>query len=396
MPGSAAQWDDNHVADGEIPSDGAGAPEQSAPVEQPILAPPVSGTEKTTWKTLFAALPGHLAAGLSHLAQWLNHLGRWLARVGRRLARLAEVKPTPPQKLALLGGLAAISIFGALAFPANPIGQACVIAFVPGLCIAIGIFGTRWHTRQGLDQHMLKVTQTAIQETQQLRRSVHYVDDRLSAAQNHLESGNGDGALIEVVRAKVATELSLGAAKPVSSQWGSALPVEALDGSRLISGSVARVEDEYTLIINRGLVHGVQPEMVFAVLSAAGDPIRDPETSEVIGELPAEKLRVKVVDVQPKYSRAVTFRTFAPTDVGYPALAGSARGASGPTDAGAFDFIDESISRMLEAELAEPVSARETIANAKSLARKDVPVRPHAIVDIGDRVQQVSQVARTG
>jgi hypothetical protein len=61
-----------------------------------------------------------------------------------------------------------------------------------------------------------------------------------------------------------------------------------------IAGSVARVED--TLILNRGSEHGVEPGMIFAVLSDSGDPIIDPKTGEEIGRLPREKLRVKVFD----------------------------------------------------------------------------------------------------
>ena len=340
--GLAARWDDDEVADGERPSDGSGVHEQSAPAEQPppaaptvpaTPAPTAGGPEKTTWKTLFAALPGQLGNGLTHLGRWLTHLGRWLARLARRLARLSEIKPTPLQKLGLLSGLAAAAIFGALAFPANPIGQACVIAFVPGLCITIGILGTRWHTEQGLNQHLVKATQHAVYTTLQLKRSVRYVDERLSAAQHQLEAGTSEGALIEVVRAKTATELSLGGAEQASRPWGSALPIHtvdagetrAADDGELISGSVARVEGQYTVIINRGSAHGIKPDMVFAVLAEPGDPILDPETGEVIGELPSEKLRVKVIDVQPKYSRAVTYRTFASASVEYPALTGSAR-----------------------------------------------------------------------
>lgn len=388
----ASWWDDDDVADGETPSDGSGAPEQSAPAAPPAPAPttpaPTTGRpEKTTWKMLFAALPGRIATGLTHLGRWLTQLGQWLARLGRRLARLGEIKPTPLQKLALLSGLATVSIFGALAFPANPIGQACVIAFVPGLSIAIGIVGTRWHAGQQLDQQLWKATQNAVYTSQQLRRLVHYVDERLSAARTHLENGGDDEVLIEVVRAKTATELSMGVTEPSSHRWAPTIPVVAADESQLISGSVARVEDQHTVIINRGSTHGAKPDMVFAVLSDAGDPILDPETGEVIGELPTEKLRVKIVEVQPKFSRAVTFRMFVPEQVQYPALTRSAGSAGTGADLGAFDYIDESISRMLEAELAE--SAREKITNARSSARQDVPVRPHADVGIGDRVQQV-------
>jgi hypothetical protein len=263
-----------------------------------------------------------------------------------------------------------------------------------------------------------------------LKRSVRYVDERLSVAQSHLESGNSDGALIEVVRAKTATELSLSAAEQASNRWESlsasgsratqsaftagdhhGLPriaegsnprairsggeqVHRDDNSEFIGGSVARVEDQYTLIINRGSEHGAKLEMVFAVLADGGDQILDPETGNVIGELPTEKLRVKVVDVQPKYSRAVTFRTFTPAKVEYPALTGFARTSSGSeivgaSDVGTFDSFDESISKMLETELAETIPSREKISNAKSATQQDAVVRRHVSIDIGDRVRQV-------
>jgi hypothetical protein len=339
------------------------------------------------------------------------------------------MKPSPLQKLAILGGLAALSVFGALAFPGNAVGQACVIAFVPGLCLALGILGTRFYSGHELDKHFARAIQNAVYAALHLKRSVRYVDERLSEAQGHLESGNTDGALIEVVRAKTATELSLSAAEQASQQWeslsASGAPAaqsvftiddqprpriaegnnpEAIRGrseqaqrggsGELIVGSVARIEDQYTLIINRGSEHGTKLEMVFAVMAGGGDQILDPETGKVIGELPAEKLRVKVVDVQPKYSRAVTFRTFTPAKLEYPALTGFARTASsseiaGARDVVAFDSFDESISKMLETELAGAIPAREKIANAKSARQPDSAVQPHVTIDIGDRVQQL-------
>ena len=340
------------------------------------------------------------------------------------------MKPSPLQQLAILGGLAALSVYGALAFPGSALGQACVIAFVPGLCLALGILGTRFYTGHELNQHFAKAIQNAVSAALHLKRSVRYVDERLSAAQSHLESGDNNGALIEVVRAKTATELSLSAAEQASNQWESlsapgaptaqsvypaddhrgrprmsegsspkatrtrAEQAQRDDSGEFIGGSVARVEDQYTLIINRGSEHGAKLEMVFAVLADGGDQILDPETGNVIGELPTEKLRVKVVDVQPKYSRAATFRTFTPAKAEYPALTGFARTSSGSelagaVDVGAFDSFDESISKMLETELAESIPAREKIANAKSSTQQDSAVRPHVSIDIGDRVRQV-------
>jgi len=49
--------------------------------------------------------------------------------------------------------------------------------------------------------------------------------------------------------------------------------------------------------------------MFFAVMAEGGNETIDPGTSDVMVDLPAAKLRVKVFDGQPKYSRAEIFRT---------------------------------------------------------------------------------------
>ncbi|BBX25422.1 hypothetical protein [Mycolicibacterium alvei] len=74
-----------------------------------------------------------------------------------------------------------------------------------------------------------------------------------------------------------------------------------------LSGQVALVEDDYTLVINRGAEAGVTPGMVFAVQSESDQVITDPESGRELGRLTREKLRVKVFDVQPLFSRAHTF-----------------------------------------------------------------------------------------
>jgi hypothetical protein len=70
---------------------------------------------------------------------------------------------------------------------------------------------------------------------------------------------------------------------------------------------VALVEDDYTLVINRGAEAGVTTGMVFAVQSGAGSVITDPESGRELGRLSREKLRVRVFDVQPLFARAHTF-----------------------------------------------------------------------------------------
>lgn len=103
-----------------------------------------------------------------------------------------------------------------------------------------------------------------------------------------------------------------------------------------ITGQVAFVEDDYTLVINRGADAGVRPGMVFAVNADTGPMITDPESGRELGRLKQEKLRVRVFDVQPLFARA---HTFAPTDdfhglLGIPFVAGT------PEDAVVVDVGD--------------------------------------------------------
>jgi hypothetical protein len=76
-----------------------------------------------------------------------------------------------------------------------------------------------------------------------------------------------------------------------------------------ITGLVALIEDEYTLVINRGADAGVAAGMTFAVLAETSRRITDPETGRELGRLAEEKLRVKVFDVHPLFARAETYST---------------------------------------------------------------------------------------
>jgi len=82
----------------------------------------------------------------------------------------------------------------------------------------------------------------------------------------------------------------------------------------VITGQVALIEDDYTLVINRGTEAGVRSGMVFAVHSSEAAVITDPESGRELGRLSREKLRVRVFDAQPLYARA---HTFAETDSFY-------------------------------------------------------------------------------
>ncbi len=74
-----------------------------------------------------------------------------------------------------------------------------------------------------------------------------------------------------------------------------------------LSGQVALIEDDYTLVVNRGAEAGVTRGMVFAVYSDSGQVITDPASGRELGRLRREELRVRVFDVHPLFSRAHTF-----------------------------------------------------------------------------------------
>ena len=52
-----------------------------------------------------------------------------------------------------------------------------------------------------------------------------------------------------------------------------------------ITGQVALIEDDHTLVINRGTESGVAVGMVFAVNSSTGPVITDPESGRELGRL---------------------------------------------------------------------------------------------------------------
>lgn len=79
--------------------------------------------------------------------------------------------------------------------------------------------------------------------------------------------------------------------------------------TKVIEGSVARILNERELVINRGTEQGIRDGMKFSVLEEENN-ILDPETREILGSLTREKIRVKIVDVQPKFSVGRTYETY--------------------------------------------------------------------------------------
>ena len=91
-----------------------------------------------------------------------------------------------------------------------------------------------------------------------------------------------------------------------------------------IEGKVAAVINRRELVINRGTAAGVQEGMKFKVMDRLLE-ITDPESHETLGTLEREKVRVKVSEVHPKFSVAMTYETYQVSEPGLPGMLGAQR-----------------------------------------------------------------------
>ena len=126
-----------------------------------------------------------------------------------------------------------------------------------------------------------------------------------------------------------------------------------------IEGKVAKIMDEYTVVINRGSEHGVEEDMRF-VIYEPGDEIKDPDTDKSLGKFEHVKAKVEVTNVSEKFSTAKTYETHTMT---MPAL-------------------QEAIVRVTGQTMRNELPLDEK-------TRAGLPERKKTLVKIGDLVRQV-------
>ena len=76
-----------------------------------------------------------------------------------------------------------------------------------------------------------------------------------------------------------------------------------------IRGKVARILNARELALNIGSRHGVEVDMVFDVLDASAEDVKDPDTGMTIGSIYRPKVRVKVLEVQELICVASTYKS---------------------------------------------------------------------------------------
>lgn len=78
--------------------------------------------------------------------------------------------------------------------------------------------------------------------------------------------------------------------------------------SNKVTGQVADLIDDRTLVINRGEKDGVSLGMLFIVYDATGKVVKDPASGTELGKIKLPKIEVKVTHVDEKYSVAETHK----------------------------------------------------------------------------------------
>ncbi len=148
--------------------------------------------------------------------------GRSVAKVCRGIATFGwHIVSEVPPALRLLGALALaafLSVAGSLSLD-NAFGATCAIAFVPGFSLAFGVVAHRWYTGLGEERGPRKDVKNATTTALDLQRSVEYVDSKLAFALSAFGTERHQEAVVALIQAKTATELSFGTA-PESVQHG--------------------------------------------------------------------------------------------------------------------------------------------------------------------------------
>ncbi len=75
--------------------------------------------------------------------------------------------------------------------------------------------------------------------------------------------------------------------------------------TKTIEGKVAKILDEYSIVINVGRNDGVTEGMVFVVFTQSSDEIKDPDSSETLGTLENVKDYVSAAHIQDKFATCV-------------------------------------------------------------------------------------------
>lgn len=176
-----------------------------------------------------------LKAGKGGVA-FIACVARYMAGVLRHLVRAIEAVPSAVRVLTVTGVVVLLGIVGAIALR-NPFGLACTVVVVPVSSIALGALGHRWLRGHGISGTQGPRAEAPVTE---LRRSVEYVDNKLTFALNAFGAERHQHAMIALFQAKTAVELTLGTEQDEASHIDALLSIDDHNARpRIRAGSAA-------------------------------------------------------------------------------------------------------------------------------------------------------------
>ena len=155
----------------------------------------------------------------------------------------------------------------------------------------------------------------------------------------------------------------------------------AAASSTFLAGAVADILSPTQIAINIGRDQGVQTGDVFSVKQKTPREIRDPNSGELLGVIDREKVAVKVIEVDNRFSICETFEI-----VGRREPSAFFEGLGGPN----YSHITRSFSAM--SLLGDPGSPgrQRTLQNRDAASDNVEPLdESSSYVKVGDRVEQV-------
>lgn len=141
------------------------------------------------------------------IAKAVAGVARFGARVVARSWRAIEAVPSAVKLFLVAGILMLLGLVGAIALD-NAFGLICTVVVIPVCSLTLGALGHRWYS--GLPRTSEADVVVAEPATSELKRSVEYVDKKLSVALNTFGTERHQQAVIALFQAKTAVELTLG------------------------------------------------------------------------------------------------------------------------------------------------------------------------------------------
>ncbi|MDZ4270788.1 MAG: hypothetical protein U1D00_34840 [Mycobacterium sp.] len=212
---------DANVNNIDPPAEASNEPSVAHPAAEPVSADRPTGPKwsmpKSPVTRKHADEAGRIALeAVGAIARSVAGAARYGARIARKLWRRLEVVPSAVKLFSGAVLLMLLGIVGAIALD-NTLGLMCTVVVVPVCAGILGALGHRWYS--GLDTESARRTDARAAEPTDadLQRSAQYVDRKLSLALTSFGTEHHQQAVIALLQAKTAVELTLGTEQDLTS-----------------------------------------------------------------------------------------------------------------------------------------------------------------------------------